>query len=226
MKHFFSLAFLAIGTTLCAQKIDVRESNEKVGGGSHNALTVSIYQATPGEIEKEWRSRVKDLDGKVSTSDGVFADNAKLKATGNNTVDIYARVEKVNDFESKLIIGVDMGGAWMSSSQHGEAFREMKGIVSDFAVKTTREALAGITKTEQKKLDKLQDEQKDLEKDQADLKKDIEDYKAKIEEYKNKITKAESDIEKNKSEQEKKKVEVEAQKKIFEAAQTKEKAVN
>lgn len=227
MKKAFTL-FAAVLVTLGAnaQKIDVRETNEKIGDGSHNALVVTIYQASADEIESKWKSKMKDLDGKVSTKDGVFADNATLKSNGNNPVDIYMRTEKGKEGETRMIVGVDMGGAWMTSSQHGEQFREMKNIVNDFAIKMTKDGLAGITKTEEKKLDKLKDEQKDLVKEQENLKKDIEDYKAKIEEYKAKIAKAEGEIDKNKSAQEKKKSEVEAQQKVFEAAQTKEKAVN
>ncbi|TND10506.1 MAG: laminin subunit beta-1 [Bacteroidetes bacterium] len=227
MKKILTLLSIGLFAVAAhAQKIDVRETNEKIGDGSHNALVVTIYQATADDIESKWRSKMKDMDGKVSSKGGIFADNAMLKSNGNNPVDIYMRVEKGKEGESKLIVGVDMGGAWMTSSQHGEQFREMKNIVNDFAIKMTKEGLAGITKEEEKKLEKLKDQQKDLEKDQASLLKDIEDYKAKIEEYKSKISKAESDISKNKSDQEKKKSELEAQQKVFDAAMSKEKAVN
>ncbi len=221
MKNIILLfAFqLAIGS-LIAQKISVKESKEKVGDGSNNALVVSIYEADASDIEKEWKSLMKKYDAKVSTKDGVFADNAMISSLGgNNPIDVYAKVEKVKDGENKLIVAFDLGGAYLSSSQHSSQFKEAKNMVSDFAIKVTKEAIAGQLKVAEKVLNKLEDNHKDLVDDQKDLEKNIEEYKAKIK-------KAEEDIIQSKNDQEKKKQEIEAQKKIVEAIQQKEKAVN
>lgn len=221
------LPAILLGLAATAQKPEVRESNEKIGdGSSHPCLVSTIYQASADDVESKWKSKMKDLNPeKVSTKDGVFADNAKLKSNGNNTVDIYARIEKGKENELKLIVGVNLGGAWMTSS-NGSQYQEIKKMMMDVSTDLTKEALAAVTKMEQKKLDKLSDDQKDLEKDQNSLTKDIEDYKQKIEDYKAKIKKAEDDIVKNKSDQEKKKGEIDAQKKVVETAQSKEKDVN
>ena len=221
MKNRLLLAFVAglFATVSSAQKIKVTESSENIGGGKNNALVVTIYEATPEDIEKEWKSRMKDFDAKVSSKDGGhFGDNAIIKSmAGNNTVDIYSRVEKVKDGESKLIVGFDLGGAYVSSGK--PEFAEAKRIVEEFAVKTTKEAIAGQLKAAQKVYNKLEDEHADLVEDQKKLEKDIEDYKAKIK-------KAEEDIVKNKDEQSKKKTEAEAQKKVVDAIAVKEKAIN
>lgn len=201
-----------------AQKISVSESTENIGGGSNNALVVTIYENTADEIEKAWRSLMKDYDAKVSSKDGVFADNAMIKTMGNNSVDIYAKTVKVKDGEVKLIVAYDLGGAYLSSSKHPEQYKEAKRMVNDFAVKMTKEGIGGQLKAAQKVLDKMNDQQQDLVKDQTGLTKDIEDYKAKIK-------KAEDDIVKNKADQEKKKQEIEAQKKVVDAISTKQKAI-
>lgn len=209
-----------------AQKIKVSESNEHIGGGKNPALVVTIFEAPQDEIESEWRSLMKSHKGKMSSSDGVFADNAIISSINdNNTIDVYAKTEKVKDGETKLIVAFDLGGAFLSSSMSGK-FSEAKKMVYDFAIKTTREAIAGQRKSEEKKFSKLEDQQRDLEKQKSKLESNIEDHKQKIEDYKSKIKEAEENIAKNKSEQEKKKQEIEAQKKVVEAITAKEKAVD
>ncbi|GAB4138500.1 MAG: hypothetical protein Fur0041_13510 [Bacteroidia bacterium] len=209
MKKLSALLLFLLPLNICfadAIKIKVEEKNENIGGGKHNALVVSIFDAKQEDIEKEWKSKMRGYDAKVSGKDEIFADNALIKAMGENTMDIYARVEKVSDNECRLIVGFDLGGAWLSSSQHSNQFKEAKKIVEDFARKLTKDAIDDKRKDEEKKLSKLKDEQSDLEKKNADLKKDIEDYKAKI-------AKAEEDIKKNEESQAAKKKEIEEQQK-------------
>ena len=211
---------LLISLAATAQKIEVKESNEKIGNGSNNALVVTIYEADPSDIEKEWRSLMKDFNAKTSTKDGVFADNATIKSFGGNgTVDVYAKTEKGKEKETKFIVAFDLGGAYLSSSQHAQQFKEAKKMVNDFALKMTKEAIAGQLKAAQKLLDKLNDNQKDLVDKKRDLEVDIDDFK-------NKIKKAEDEIAKNKDAQDKKLKEIEAQKKALEEITAKEKAVN
>lgn len=85
-----SLSFISWG-----QKISVHEQNEDLGKGKNNALVVTIYGADPGDVEKDWKSMMKDYNAKVSTSKGImFADNALIKDMGNNTIDIYTRFDE------------------------------------------------------------------------------------------------------------------------------------
>jgi hypothetical protein len=213
------------GCAALAQKIKVTESNERIGGGKNPALVVTIYDATPDEIESEWRSLMKSYKAKVSKDDGVFADNAIISSiNGNNTIDVYAKTEKVKDGETKFIVAFNLGGAFLSSSMDAQ-WREAKKLVYDFAIKTTKEAIAGQRKAAEKQLSKLESEQKDLEKEKAKLESNIEDYKKKIEDYNKKIKEAEDAIAKNKTEQENKKKEIEAQRKVVDAVTAKEKAV-
>lgn len=222
MKNLYltaSITLLTLGSAF-GQKINVAEQNVAIGGGNNNALVVTIYEASPDDIEKEWKSKMKDFDAKVSSKDGGhFGDNAMIKSMGTNFIDIYSRAEKVKQGETKLIVAFDLGGAYLSSSQHGAQFQEAKKIVQEFAVKMTRESIADQVKAAQKVHEKLVDQHQDLIKDQKNLEEDIVEYKAKIK-------KAEEDIVKNKSEQEKKKAEAEAQKKVVDAIIQKEKAVN
>lgn len=220
MKKLLLLATAALfSVSVFAQKkIEVRESNEKIGGGNHNALVVMIYVDDKGDVEKAWKSKLKDMDAKVSSKDDIFADEAKLKAMGPNTFDVYSRAEMVKGEGVKLIVGVDLGGAFMSSSQHSGQFKVFKELLYEFAVKLTKEKIGAEVAAQEKALEKLEDQQKSLEKENSDLKSDIENYKKKIAE-------AEDKIKKNEGDQKTKKGEIEAQQKVVATVKEKMNAV-
>lgn len=222
MKRILTLALaVSMGTALFAQKIKVKESKETIGGGSNNALVVTLYGISPSDAEESFRSFMKQYDGKRSSKDGgIFIDNASIKEiSGNNTIDIYGVAQgKKGDAEITFVVAFDLGGAFLNSSEHKDQYKIAEKIVKEFAVKATKEAIENELKAAQKAQEKLEDDQKSLEKDKKGLEKDIEDYKAKI-------TKAEQDIVKNKSDQDKKKSEIEAQKKVVSTINDKLKAV-
>jgi len=227
MKYSFTLSLLLIALSSFAQKIKVSETTENVGGSRKNALVVTIYDTKSSNIESKWKSLMKNYKGKVSTKDGVFADNAVIKVINdNNTIDVHAKTEKVKEEVVKLIVAFDLGGAYLNSSEHKDQFNEAKKIVHEFAVKTTKDAIAGKRKAAEKVLNKLEGQQKDLVKEKSRSESNVENYKQKIEDYKKRIKETENDIAKNKTNQEKKKQEINAQKKVVETITAKEKAVN
>lgn len=199
-------------------KIKVEEKNEKINGGSHNCLVVTIYDATPDEIEKEWKSKMKDYDAKVSGKDEIFADNALIKDISENTCDVYARTEKISDTETKFIVGFLMGETWLSTSTNKASYNAAEKIVKDFAVKESKDALAGKVKVAEKTLDNVKDDQADLEKKNKNLHEDID-------EYNEKIKKAEADIKTNEEEQTKKKAAIDAQQKVVDEIKSRENSV-
>ena len=215
----FGLA-VSLATVALAQKIKVKESHEDIGGGSHNALTVTLYEISPDDAEEAFRSAMKKYDGKRSSKDGgVFVDHAMIKDMGNNTIDIYGKADgKKGDPEIRFIIAFDLGGAFLNSGDHKDQYKVAEQIVKDFAVKATKDAIEDKLKAAEKIQSGFEDEQKSLEKDQKRAESDIEDYK-------NKIKKAEDDIAKSKADQEKKKGEIEAQKKVVADIDKKLKAV-
>jgi hypothetical protein len=205
-------------TTLFAQKIKVSESRESIGGGNNNALVVTIYGADVKDVEKEWKSMMKDYGAKVSNSKGeMFANNAVIKDMGPKTMDIYARFDEKKG-EIQMVVGFDLGGAYMSSSLHPDKYKVAEKILHDFAVKMTSEALNDQLKEQQKALDKLSSQEKDLEKDNKSLNNDITDYQ-------NRIKKAQDGIEKNKEEQAKKQKEIAQQQQVVDDLAKKAKAV-
>src|ERR1043165_6085465 len=210
MKKLFTLAFaVTMMLSASAQKIKVKQSSENIGGGSHNALTVTLYGISPSDAEESFRSYMKKYDGKRSSKNGeVFVDHAKISEMGNNTIDVYGKaLGKKGDPEITFVVGFDLGGAFCNSGDHKDQYNAAEKIVKDFAVKATKDAIESQLKDAQKVQSKLEDDQKSLEKDNKNLNEDIEDYKKKIK-------KAEDDIVKNKADQDKKKSEIEAQKKV------------
>ena len=211
-KSILSTALLIGSITAQAQKIEVRESSEKFSTGSQNALTVTIFENNKDDVESKWKSLLKDYKHEKvkEQKNELFGDNVEIKELGNNPVDVYTSLEE--DKKAKTVtmhVGVDLGGAYLKSSEQKDKYKEMEKIVKEFAIKMTKEPLAEKVKSSEKALSKLEDNQKDLEKDIKNLKSDIENYKGKIK-------KAEEDIKTNEINQVKKKAEIETQKKVVE----------
>jgi len=214
------LALALFQLSLFAQKkIEVRESNENIGGGSHNAMTVTVVAKEKGDVEDAIRSFMKDMDAKTSSSKGeIYGEKAKTKAMGEKYFYVYGKVEEVKGEGFKMTIAVDLGGAYLNSAEHKDQFKYIKDKVYELAVKIQKDAVGADLKAAEKLLEKYEEEQKDLEKDNKDSKEDIEDYKKKI-------TEAEEKIKKNEENQKKKKEEIEAQKKVVKEVTEKMNAV-
>lgn len=205
MKHFFAGLFLLIGFGLVAQNtVSISEENTNFNIGSKNSLVVNIPYGSLEVIEKAVKSELKEWGGKYNSTKGEFTTmQAKLKEMGNKPFDVYAKIITSGDI-LKVAFTIDLGGAFMTSNQHGAQFKEMKEIVKRFAIKTAQECVDEDLKTENKKLEGLQKDQKDLEKEKESLLNSIDDYRKKISE-------AEKNIEKNMTNQSNKKTEISTQ---------------
>ncbi|MCB0430314.1 MAG: hypothetical protein KDD54_09395 [Flavobacteriales bacterium] len=226
MKRTLTLAISLFTMATYAQKIKVSEGSAKYADGNHNSFLVTIYEASQDDVEKEWKSIMKGYKAKVAAKDEIFADNALIKSISENTLDVYAKATKQKDNSILFTVAVDMGGAYMSSSAHPTEYKIMEKIVNDFAVKTTKDAIADIVKKEEKTYSVLEKEQEELVSKNERSHKDIENYKSEIEKLKKSIEQAEKDIEQNVKDQEKKKEEVAKQKKVVEDVTARQKAVN
>ncbi len=216
------LTFLILAAMLTmasnAQKITVTESREDIGGGSHNALIVEVYGADAKDVEKALKSKMKDYGAKVSNNKGeLFGNNAIIKDMGPKYMDLYGRVEDKKD-EVRVIVAFDLGGAFLNSSDHHDQYKAAERILHDFAYNLTKEALDYQLKTQQKALDKLNGEQKDLVKENTNLNNQITDYQ-------NRIKKNQDAIEKNKEDQAAKQKEIAQQQQVVDEAGKKAKSV-
>lgn len=214
---FFILAFLPTNFSFAQYSTKVKESKEDIGGGNNKCFTVSIYETTTDDVEKAWEKLMKSYDAKVSSKKEIFADNALMKDLTNNTVDVYAKCVKKSDNEIQFMVAVDLGGAFLNSSEHSSQFKAMENIIRDFAKKATLDGMEGKVKNQQKVFDKLTKEMEELVKNKEKLEKDIENYKEKIK-------KAEEEIKQNQNEQATKQKELNTEKaKLEELKQLKDK---
>jgi len=220
-KQILTVALAIASIQIFAQDIKVRESNESFSNGTHNALTVTIYVTDVNMVEKEWKSLIKDYgyDKSSEKSDEYFFDNVTIKQLGNNTLDIYSKVDALKaDKAVQLKAAFDLGGAYLSSSEHKDKFEYVNKMMHDFAVKITKESIDDEIKDANKVLATHQSKQASLEKENKDLADDITNYNQKIK-------KANDQIEQNKKAIEGKKADVAAQQKVVEGINQKKAAV-
>ncbi len=216
MKKVISVIVgLVFAMSVQAGTVVVVEGTAKIAEGSNNALSVIIYETDFEEVLKAWKKEMKDTKAKVKKSKGeIFADNAVIKKLGDHPMDIYARTEKITG-GSKLIIGVNLGGAFLNSSDHKEKYEAFAKFVKEFAETQIKESIQEQVKAAEKEL-------KDREKAQEKLVKDKEDLKGKIEGFKSNIKDAEGKISTNENDQASQKKSIEEQKKAVEAVKAKE----
>ncbi len=201
------------------RKIKVHEEREKIANGSNNSLVVTIYDSPQEDIEKAWKKLMKDYNAKITFKKEIFADDASISDISPNNMDIYAFTRKISDDESELVVAVDLGGAFLSSSEHASKYKIMQNILYKFAVQATTEGIEGKKKDAEKILGNMVKEKENLIRENEKLASQIEDYKSKI-------SKNESDIEKNKSLQTDKEKEIEAQQKIVDEIAARAKTVD
>jgi len=219
MKNLYLLVLTLLSLNIYSQnKITVEETNANFDNGKHNALKVTIFEAKQKNVEKAWKSLMKSYNAKVNMKKTIFADNATIKDMSENTIDIYATTKETKDGDVILYVAFDLGGAYLSSSEHSEKFKVAKKIIHKFAVNVTKDALKDKIKDAEKLLSQKEKDQKNLEKEKENLEKDIENYK-------NKIEKAKNDIKDNEKKQADKKKEIESQKAVLNTLTEKEKAV-
>ncbi len=211
---------ILVTTGFSQRKIEVKETSFGFSTGNQHALYVTVFETTSKDVSRAWQKKLRNFKGKVSEKKGeVFVDNALIKDfKDNNTVDIYTRFEDTKDGNTKMYVAVDMGGAYLSSSDHAEKFKTMKKILYDFAKEMSEEVVKEQIKGASKILSGFESEQKNLEKENENLHKDIENYKEKIK-------KAEESIKTNLTNQEAKKKEIEAQQKAVDALREKLKGI-
>src|ERR1700756_665071 len=209
-KYILTIAVAISSLSFFAQDIKVKESNESFSNGGHNSLSVTLYVTDANMVEKEWKSKIKDFgyDKSSEKNNEYFFDNVTMKELGNNTLDVFSKVtEQKSEKTVTLTVAFDLGGAYLSSSEHKDKFEYVKKMMHDFAVKITKEDLDDQIKAAGKVLSTLQGKQSDLEKDNKGLADDITNYNQKIK-------KANEQIEQNKKDIETKKGEVAAQQKV------------
>lgn len=205
MKTILTFLLIATTCTTFSQEVKTEEKSIPFSSGSKNSIVVSIPNTTSDFIEKEIKDEMKNWGGKYSSSKGEFSIlQGQIKELGEKLFDGYAKIVSDKDGIVVVAFAFDLGGAYLTSTEHKEQFTAMNNKVKAFAVKVAKDATQQELDEQQKILKAAQKDQESLEKDKASLEQDIESYKKKIEE-------ALKQIDQNKQNQEKKKEEIKAQ---------------
>lgn len=217
MKNLFAILFVFAFTGSYAQ-IEISQKNVNIDGSKQGFYIEIPYGDVKG-IEKELKDELKSWKGKFSTKGStIFVDDCKIKDMGDNTFDVYAKVDELGELGASVSIAIDLGGAFLNSGEHGSQFKTMEDILYKWAVKAAKNFVDGEVKEEEKLLSDKEKELEDLQKDQEKMEKEIEDYKKKIEEN-------EKAIEDSKKAQEDKAKEIEEQKAKVEEAKKKKDSI-
>ncbi len=209
-------------------KIEVTETKDVLNEDTRNCFAVEVYGNDKSIVEKDLKSALKSKDAKVTTKKEFFADNAVFKEFGdNNSVDVYAKIEEKSENSFMLVAAVDLGGAYLSSSDeaHKVKAEAFKNFIREIAIQASRDAVKEEVKTAEKLLSKQEKEFDGLKKDKENLEKDIKDNEKQIEESKKKIEEDKRNIEENAKKQTEKQTEIQKQREVVKELQLKEKAV-
>lgn len=221
MKKYVSGIFIFCGFLIngfSQKEFVVKESYEKIAEGKNNSLSVIIYETDPKNVEKEWKTLMKDFGAKVSSKKEIFADDAIIKNISPDTLEIYAIIEPANEYDTKLIVAFSIGGKYLSSVIHNEEYRTAEKLIHDFAVSCAKNEVLNQLKDAEKTLSKLKNDSTQLVKEKMDLNKKITGWESDIE-------KARQGITTNESNQELKKSEIENQIKNIETLKLKEQEI-
>jgi hypothetical protein len=214
ITFLFSLAVL-VGHA--QKKMSVSESTQSIADGKNNALVIILFEIEEDEVQKSWKKQLKDF-GKVKTKKNTFyVDEASHKKMGDKVFYLHSFTEKTKE-GIKLVVAIDLGGAFLNSKDHKEQFNFMEKYLHDFAIDAVKESIEDKQKEAEKVLGKMEKDLKGLEKDKDKLESDIKDYEKKIE-------KAKKDIEKNEKDQKEQQKKIEEQKKAVSEIEKKKKLV-
>lgn len=216
-----SLFFIIPAVSQTERKVEVDESSYNFKSGKHNALKTKVYETDIKVVSKKWEELMRDYKGNTSgNKDEIFADNVMINnLNGNSPSDVYAAFSDAGEGHSYMYVAVDMGGAYLNSSEHKDSYNIMKKIIYDFAKRVSEYSVNEQIKAAEKLFTGLETEQKKLISENEKLHKDIESYNEKIK-------KAEEDIKTNLTNQETKKKEVEDQQKVLDGLKEKLKSIN
>lgn len=213
MQKMFLIFFLILlfSNILNAQNLKVEEVLENMSKGTQKGLAIEFTEISEDFLWKEFKDWVDKFKGKTKVdkkNNEIFSDDAFLKEISANTFDIYGKI--INKGKSqKLIMFIDLGGAFLNTQMHADKYKIMEGYLLEFGKSVIKNDLQNRLEEAENVLKKLEKEKKDLEQEQSKSLKNIEDAK-------NTIKKEEENIEANKKKQAEKDKQILEQAKVVE----------
>lgn len=166
MKKQFLLSVLVIAIISQFGYSQITERNVKMSQGTQSALVLNIPDTEAKLVGRLWQSYMKDFyDSKPKfdrKADEWFSDDAKIVAIGSgNTVDVYANTEKAGN-GTDLTMWINLGGTFLSSSNHPDRFTEAEKMLMRFALEVARETTRMEMEAEEKEMKKMESELRKL----------------------------------------------------------------
>jgi|GEM_PF-478385 len=198
----------------------VNEIEGVMSQGKQTGLEIFIPEVQKKEVEAALSKWTKSNKGKYVSSkksSEIFQDNVQVSSVSDNTVDMYTILTQENE-GVRLRTFVDLGGTFLSSSGHPQAFEAMERVLIDFSRNQLISSVDKNIKTEEKHLSQLQSQLKSLEKQKTGYEKDIVNHQ-------NNIQKQELAMTKNETDQKTKEQQIAIQQEILLAARQKQSAM-
>ncbi len=188
-KLLFILPLAFLSTFLFAQ---VQHGPAMMSKGNNEALNLPLKKTNKKEVEAAWTKYIKEYKGKTKKdkkTGEIFSDNAKITDMTGNTVDVYSKVMERNE-DTELLVWFDLGGAYLSSATHPDAYAIAVKMLEDFELTVSTAALEEQIDDQEGVIKKMNNDLDALKKDQTDAEAAIEKYEQKIVEAKQKIEEA------------------------------------
>ncbi len=180
--HYIMPVFLVLAMVFPSQA-QISEDDRSMSIGINNALILDLPDTDDKFADKLWKKFIKPYGGKVKKvkkSDEWLSDNAEIVGIGGaNTIDIYAEAKEAGN-DTELIMWIDLGGAFLSSDDHPDAYVEGEKLLMRYALFVAKEKTKMELEDEEKKLKKLESSLKKLRRDNERYHRDIENAKEKI----------------------------------------------
>ena len=186
-KQILTIAFFAFMSVAfnsnAQQTFVVNEIYAYMSKGQNTGFEIPLQDAKPEDTINSFKKFISKYKGKFVSpskkSPEGFIDNALIKEVSANTVDMYF-TSQATEYGSKLIVFVDLGGAFLGSQNQAMGFGAMQNILKEFARQQAVTVSEEQVKVEEKALKVLESDLKKLNDEKADYIKDIEKAKALI----------------------------------------------
>ena len=212
MKNIILVICLLFSFRMFSQ---VSESLRPMSQGNNNSLTVSFNGISTNDAEKIWKKYVDQFGGKSKynkKAKELFTDNASIGSISENTLDIYSKAEKLGD-DVLFTAWFDLGGAYLSSAAHPTKYPAASDLMMGYIKEVNKFRKNELLKEEEKKLESLNGNLKDINRDKDNYEKEIKKAEEKIADYKSKI-------EQKMKDQSAKQAEIDAQKTVVDGVRS------
>jgi chromosome segregation ATPase len=129
-------------------------------------------------ISKRWSSYLKDFDGKLKNNKGeYFLDNAKIPSISPDTLDIYSKVEELDE-NVVVTVAINKNGEYINNAS-GQ-YVAADDLLKKFVTQVKKEKADEAYEAAEKKLRELERDMKSLKSKNEDLSSDIKTMQSRI----------------------------------------------